>query len=72
MCVNNLKTHRLNKQITQEEMAERLEISIPAYNLYENEKRLIPVDVAEKIAMILGEDISSIFLCKKFAISKSN
>ena len=44
-----------------EEMSEKLEISAKIYSFYEKHPRLIPVDIAVKIASIGGISLDHIF-----------
>ncbi|MGI5839321.1 MAG: helix-turn-helix transcriptional regulator [bacterium] len=60
-----------NKEgFTQAEIAERLDISIPAYSMYENGQRKIPAGIAMQIAQILGCSVEDIFLPTTFAVRK--
>lgn len=54
--------------ITQENMANRLNIATTTYCQYENGKRMIPRDIAEKVAKILCCPVEEIFLPVKFTI----
>lgn len=54
--------------ITQENMANRLNIATTTYCQYENGKRMIPRDIAEKVAKILCCPVEAIFLPVKFTI----
>ena len=47
--------------INQVEMAKKLNIPISTYNVYENGRRTVPVDVVVKIAKILDVDVEEIF-----------
>ena len=49
-----LKEKRLSQNISQKEMAEKLQISHSALCMYERGQRRIPVDVLLKIAQILN------------------
>lgn len=40
-----LKEYRINNDMVQKEMADKLNISLPAYRNYENGKRTLPVDI---------------------------
>ena len=59
---------RMEKGITQENMANRLNIATATYCQYENGKRTIPCDVAIQVAEILGCPVEEIFLPVKFTI----
>ena len=52
---------------TQDQMAEKLGISISAYNMYENRNRQIPKMTVNKIIDILKLEEEEIFLPEKFA-----
>ena len=54
--------------ITQENMANRLNIATTTYCQYENGKRMIPRDIAEKVAKILCCPVEEIFLPVKFTV----
>ena len=43
-----LKEYRINNELAQKEMADKLGCSVPAYRNYENGKRVIPHDVLLK------------------------
>lgn len=40
-----LKEYRINNDMVQKEMADKLNISLPAYRNYENGKRMLPTDI---------------------------
>lgn len=40
-----LKEYRINNDMVQKEMADKLNISLPAYRNYENGKRILPTDI---------------------------
>lgn len=56
--------------INQVEMAKKLNIPVSTYNVYENGRRTAPVDMALKIAKILGVEIEEIFQPVTFIVSK--
>lgn len=65
---------RRKKNITQSEMAKKLNISVSAYNMYENGLRKIPNEIVEKIVKILNisdEVKKTIFMPRTFAIRKT-
>ncbi len=69
----SLNQYRELKGFTQEYMAKNLGISIAAYSMYENGKRKIPRNAADKIGKLLlipKEDMEYIFLPACFAICK--
>ena len=67
---NKLKEKREEMGYTQDQMAEKLGISISAYNMYENRNRQIPKMTVNKIIDILKLEDADIFLPEKFTISK--
>ena len=48
--MNRIKTLREEKKIFQKDLAEFLNVSIPAINYYENEKRAMDTETASKLA----------------------
>lgn len=67
-----LETLRIKNDYSQSEMAKMLDIPVSTYYVYETGKRKVPIDVAQKIAEILNEDINNIFLPATFTLSKIN
>ena len=60
--MNNLmKKYREQKGMTQQQIADKLEISVSSYNMLENGKRGISVIMAKNISLILGKSIDEIF-----------
>lgn len=60
--MNNLmKKYRELKGMTQQQIADKLEISVSSYNMLENGKRGISVIMAKNISLILGKSIDEIF-----------
>ena len=59
---------RMSRGITQENMANQLNIATTTYCQYENGKRMFPRDIAEKISNILCCSVEEIFLPAKFTI----
>lgn len=59
---------RTARGITQENMANQLNIATATYCQYENGKRMIPRDIAEQVANILCCPVDEIFLPVKFTI----
>ncbi len=49
-----LKEYRINNDLGQKEMADKLKCSIPAYRNYENGKRIIPHDVLFRFLVLRG------------------
>lgn len=68
----DLETLRAKNGYSQSEMAKMLQIPISTYYVYESGKRKVPIDIANKIANILGVDINNIFLPATFTVSKTN
>lgn len=69
--IKSLAEVRKEKGFTQEQMASQLGIGVSTYNLYESGKRTVPEEIANKIALILNVELSSIFSPKKFTVSKT-
>lgn len=59
---------RKAKGFTQEYVAKNVGVAVSSYNQYETGARSIPADVAERIASVLGVEVSEIFLPVKFTI----
>lgn len=57
-----LASARVNAGLTQEEMANKLEVSPPTYKAWENYKRRIPADKLRKFCEITGFSMDLIFL----------
>lgn len=66
-----LDTVRISRGITQENMANQLNIATTTYCQYENGKRMVPRDIAEKISNILCCPVEEIFLPAKFTICEN-
>lgn len=49
-----LKEYRINNDMVQKEMADKLKCSISAYRNYESGKRIIPRDVLLKFLILRG------------------
>ena len=56
-----LETARLNKRMTQEQLAALVSISIRAYKTYESGERLPRVDTAIRIADALESTVEELF-----------
>ena len=67
-----IKTLRIEKGISQTDMAQRLELPISTYNTYENGNRKVPEAIANKIAKILNVKVEDIFLPVSFTVSKTD
>lgn len=63
--MNNLmKKYREQKGMTQQQIADKLEISVSSYNMIENGKRGVSVIMAKNISVILEKSIDEIFFAK--------
>ena len=51
-----LKEYRINNDMVQKEMADKLNISLPAYRNYENGKRVLPYEVLAKFLQLRALD----------------
>ncbi|MBR2140354.1 MAG: helix-turn-helix transcriptional regulator [Phascolarctobacterium sp.] len=71
MAKSRLAMCREKSGLTQRSMAEKLKISVSAYNDYENGKKTCTKKVAEDISKILKIDLHQIFLPARFTVSKS-
>lgn len=58
--MNRLKLLREEKGLNQNDIATLLNISVPAYSYYENEKRDIPTEVLGKLSAFYGVSIDYI------------
>lgn len=67
--LQNLKARRLHCGLTNKEMADRLNISIPYYWMLENGKRKLSYDMAVEISKILNSTPDEIFLNKDLTCS---
>ena len=69
--MTDLERLRLSRGLTQEAVSGVVGIAVSTYSLYENGKRTIPRQVAERIAQAVGCKVEDIFLPEKFTVSKS-
>lgn len=69
--MSKLEELRASKGLTQDVIAANAGIAISTYSQYENGLRSVPIKTAERIAEILGCELSEIFLPQKFTVSKS-
>ena len=69
--MQSLDKLRIEKGYTQENLAKLLNIATPTYCQYEKGQRLVPKNVADAIAEILGVSCDEIFLPAKFAIREN-
>ena len=60
MNFKRLKDLREDNDLTQEKIAEYLDISRPQYSLYETGKRTIPIDLLSKLAKLYKTSIDYI------------
>lgn len=56
-----LKQHRLMRDLTQGQMADKIGVHINTYNSWEKEPQKISIEKAKKIARTLGISIDEIF-----------
>lgn len=64
----NIVDLRVEKNITQQEMAKMLNISNVSLHYYETGQRKIPRNVAIQISKILGVKLDEIFLPESFSM----
>lgn len=69
-----LKKIRLEKELSQEEMAKKLEISPNGYRNYESGKRLLPTDVLIKVLQIRGyeDDLKLVAILEELCVKKTS
>lgn len=64
--LNNLGSHihtlRINRKMTQQDLAEKSELSLPFINLIENNKRNVSLETLVKILSALDVSLSDFFL----------
>lgn len=65
-----LKKIRESKNLTQQNMADLLNITVSAYNMYENGNRRIPAKIALSISKLFKVEMDDIFLPQTFTVSK--
>lgn len=68
--MTELEARRREKEYTQQYMAEKIDVSIGCYNMYENNQRKIPIDKATKIAKTLNCEMDDIFTPSSFTVSE--
>lgn len=66
--VNKLQKVRLIKNMTQTEMAHELNLATSTYNMYENNKRKIPLKICKEICSILDIKLEDYFTPESFSI----
>ncbi len=62
LLANELKSQRINRNITQEECATYLNISVPAYRQLENNPHKLSMEQALRISELLKWNIFEFFL----------
>ena len=60
--MNQLATIRKKHNLSQTELAKKLDITPQRYNLYEKGRRKLPVEIACKISKLLKVTLDEIFL----------
>lgn len=65
--MTEIEVRRKEKGFTQQYMAEKIDVSIGCYNMYENNQRKVPVEKAEKIVEILNCKMDDIFVPSSFS-----
>lgn len=68
--MTEIEFRRKEKGFTQQYMAEKIDVSIGCYNMYENNQRKVPVEKAEKIVEILNCKMDDIFVPSSFTVSE--
>lgn len=68
--MTNLEQVRLAHGLTQEAVSGVVGIAVSTYSMYENGKRTVPRQIAERIAEAVGCNLEDIFLPEKFTVSK--
>lgn len=63
---NNIKQFRVREDLTQEELAKKINISRQMIGLIENNKTIPSVEIALKLSKALKEHIENIFSLKTF------
>lgn len=69
--MTNLEQLRVARGLTQETVSGVVGIAVSTYSMYENGKRAVPRQIAERIASTVGCEMKEIFLPEKFTVSKS-
>lgn len=69
--MTNLERLRLAHGLTQETVSGVVGIAVSTYSMYENGKRAVPRQIAERIAEAVSCKLEDIFLPEKFTVSKS-
>lgn len=61
---NAMKEYRVKKNYTQLQVAEKLGIAVSTYNMIENGKRGVSLQLAKKLSIIFDASIDEIFFGK--------
>lgn len=69
--IKSIEYLRKIKNISQIEMAQKLNLPVSTYNVYENGNRKVPEEIARNIARILDVEVEDIFLPATFTIGKT-
>ena len=64
--MTEMEKRRQEKGYTQQSMAEKIDVSVGCYNMYENNQRKIPSNKAEAISNVLECEIDDIFIPSSF------
>lgn len=70
--MTDLEKLRLARGLTQETVSGVVGIAVSTYSMYENGKRAVPRQIAERIAEAVDCRVEEIFLPEKFTVSKSD
>jgi transcriptional regulator with XRE-family HTH domain len=70
--LNDLKQYRYDNNITQEEMAKKLNISASSYSLYENNKREMPFNLLIKFLEIRKSEHDKVIIAFLGRLTKIN
>lgn len=69
--MNSLERVRREANMTQQYIADKLEIAVSTYSQYETGARGVPRERAEKICKLLNCELNDIFLPERFTVSKT-
>lgn len=70
--MTEMEKKRQEKGYTQQFMAEKIDVSISCYNMYENNQRKIPKNKAIEISKIFGCKLEEIFTPSSFTTCEIN
>ena len=68
--MTEIEKRRRDKEYTQQNMADNIDVSIGCYNMYENNQRKVPRDKAVLIAKVLECTLDDIFIPSNFTVSE--